>query len=71
MGNKPMAKMLGSIHAMKFGVGIAAAAITLAGSSVWSLAETGAVHLHVAKPGFLSAPGAAQGPKPIKAEHIS
>ena len=56
-----MAKMLGSLHAMKFGVGIAAAAIILAGASVRSLAETGAVRLHVVKARFIVSTGSGTG----------
>jgi hypothetical protein len=61
IGIKPMAKMLGSIHAMKFGVGIAAATIVLAAASDGSLAETGAVHLHVVTAGFIVSAGSGTG----------
>jgi hypothetical protein len=56
-----MTKMLGSVHAIKLGVGIAAAAIMLVGTSVGSLAQNGTT-LTSSALGSLSATGVAQGP---------
>jgi len=56
-----MTTMLGSIHAMKFGAGIAAAAIMLVGASVGSVAQTGTVHLNVVNAGFIVSTGSGTG----------
>jgi hypothetical protein len=61
MRNKPMTTMLGSIHAMKFGASIAAAAILLVLASVGSLAQTGTVHLNVVNGGFIVSTGSGTG----------
>src|SRR5271155_3076601 len=58
MKNKPMR---GSIHAMKIGIGIAAATIMLAGASVGSLAQNGTVHLNVVNAGFIVSTGSGTG----------
>jgi hypothetical protein len=49
------------VLALKIGVGVAAAAIMLAGTSVRSLAQTGALHLHIAKAGFIVSAGSGTG----------
>jgi hypothetical protein len=56
-----MTTMLSSIHAMKIGVDIAAAAIMFVGSSVASLAQTGTVHLNVVSAGFIVSTGSGTG----------
>jgi hypothetical protein len=55
-----MTTTLSSIHAMKIGVG-AAAAIMLVGASVRSPAQTGTVHLNVVNAGFIVSTGSGSG----------
>ena len=55
-----MTKMLSSIHAKKFVLGIAAATIVL-GAYGGSLAQTGTVHLNVVNGGFIVSTGSGTG----------